>query len=39
VRTGRFRAADLDGTAGTPDYIVDDIGQQPDLLQSLSSLS
>ncbi len=35
VRTGKFRATDLDGRHGRPDYVIDDIGALPVLLEEL----
>jgi ribonucleotide monophosphatase NagD (HAD superfamily) len=35
VRTGKFRAADLERAPGRPDHVIDDIGRLPELLDSL----
>ncbi len=35
VRTGKFRPSDLEGTAGQPDHVIDDISRLPDLLCQL----
>jgi HAD superfamily hydrolase (TIGR01458 family) len=37
VRTGKFRPSDLEGAAAEPAYVIDDIGQLPDLLQRMST--
>jgi ribonucleotide monophosphatase NagD (HAD superfamily) len=36
VRTGKFRPSDLDGRAGRPDHVIEDIGRLPDLLEELA---
>ncbi len=36
VRTGKFRADDLEGGGGRPDHVIDDIGHLPALLDSLA---
>jgi HAD superfamily hydrolase (TIGR01458 family) len=36
VRTGKFRPSDLDGAAQAPDYVIDDIGGLPQLVERLS---
>jgi len=36
VRTGRFRPEDLEGDAGAPDHVIDDIGHLPALLETLT---
>ena len=36
VRTGKFRPADLESSAGVPERVIDDIGRLPDLLEQLS---
>lgn len=35
VRTGKFRAADLERADGRPDHVIDDISRLPELLDSL----
>jgi len=35
VRTGKFRPSDLEDADGTPDHVIDGIGQLPELLQDL----
>jgi HAD superfamily hydrolase (TIGR01458 family) len=35
VRTGKFRATDLERAPGRPDQVIDDIGRLPELLGSL----
>ena len=33
VQTGKFRPADLEGSAGAPDLVIADIGRLPGLLE------
>jgi HAD superfamily hydrolase (TIGR01458 family) len=35
VKTGKFRASDLNGDRGTPDHVIDGIGDLPELLDQL----
>jgi len=35
VRTGKFRASDLNGAKGRPDHVVESIGALPELLEGL----
>lgn len=36
VRTGKFRASDLDGLDVQPDHVIDGIGQFPELIERLN---
>ncbi len=35
VRTGKFRASDLNGAKGRPDHVIESIGPLPELLDTL----
>jgi ribonucleotide monophosphatase NagD (HAD superfamily) len=36
VRTGKFRASDLDDAPAQPDHVIDDISQLPALVENLA---
>ncbi len=38
ARTGKFRRSDLDQVAETPDHVIDDVGELPELVTQLSDV-